>query len=216
MNLSSEFWDLVALYEANLIKFNQIHNLTNYKSIKSVAIDSVEMLENLAKFIQSNTPNLIKSNQSNLNNFNTVNQLNLSQIPLFDKIKICIDVGSGAGFPAIFLSFVLKDCEFHLFEPIMKKASFLSFVKINLNLKNIIIHPQKIQNSPKFKANLITSRAVMKADDLIQICSGFYDESSIFALYKGQNALNEISNINATKQISHAKNRNYVFIKDIK
>lgn len=212
MNLSNEFWDFVHIYEQNLIKFNQIHNLTNYKSLKSVAIDSVEMLENLAKFIQS-TSNLNATNELNLN---APNQSNLSQIPPFDKIKICVDVGSGAGFPAVFLSFVLKDCEFHLFEPIMKKASFLSFVKINLNLKNIIIHPQKIQNSPKFTANLITSRALMKTSDLIQICSGFYDKNSIFALYKGQNAKDEIANINATKQISHAKNRNYVFLKDIK
>ena len=72
MNLSSEFWDFVSKYEANLTKFNQIHNLTNYKTLKSVAIDSVEMLIFLAKFINSdlddNTPNLDSNSSSNLPN----------------------------------------------------------------------------------------------------------------------------------------------------
>ena len=205
MNLSSEFWDFVSEYESNLTKFNQIHNLTNYKTLKSVALDSVEMLEFLAKFTNLNKtlPNLDLTP-------------NLSQISPFDKFKTIVDVGSGAGFPAVFLSFILKDCEFHLFEPAIKKASFLSFIKLNLKLKNITIHSQKIENSPKFKANLITSRALMKTLNLIQICSGFYDENSIFALYKGQNAKDEIAQIKATKQIYETKNRNYVFLKDIK
>ena len=33
------------------------------------------------------------------------------------KLKTAIDIGSGAGFPAVFLALCLKDCEFYLFEP---------------------------------------------------------------------------------------------------
>ncbi|SUW89426.1 methyltransferase GidB [Campylobacter hyointestinalis] len=49
--------------------------------------------------------------------------------------KTVCDVGSGAGFPAIFLSLILQTSEFHLYEPIAKKSSFLAYVKTKLGLK---------------------------------------------------------------------------------
>lgn len=36
--------------------------------------------------------------------------------------KIAIDVGSGAGFPGIFLAIELNECEWSLFEPNPKKS----------------------------------------------------------------------------------------------
>ncbi|EDO7881963.1 16S rRNA (guanine(527)-N(7))-methyltransferase RsmG, partial [Campylobacter coli] len=39
----------------------------------------------------------------------------------FSKAKNIVDIGSGAGFPAIFLAFILPS-NFHLFEPNPKKA----------------------------------------------------------------------------------------------
>lgn len=124
--------------------------------------------------------------------------------------KIAIDVGSGAGFPAIFLALKMGDCEWHLFEPNAKKAAFLSYTKAKLDLKNIQIHNQKIELCPKFKADLITSRALAKTADLIKICSGFYDENTQFLLYKGSSVKDEIIGLNA--KIYNDKNRNYVLI----
>ena len=102
--MSDEIWQIVAKFDEILKKFNKIHNLTNYKDIKPVALDSIEPIKFLG----------------------------------FEP-KVCVDVGSGAGFPAIFLAMILRECEFHLYEPIAKKSSFLSYVSGYLKLQNITI-----------------------------------------------------------------------------
>jgi len=129
--------------------------------------------------------------------------------------KTAIDVGSGAGFPGFILAMVTPEISWHLFEPNPKKSAFLTYAKLNLELKNIKIHRAKIENEPKFHADLITSRALGKIDFLLKICAGFFDEKSKFLLYKGSTAKDEFAKFNA--QIYNGKNnRNYVVLKGIK
>ncbi|MCD8213748.1 MAG: 16S rRNA (guanine(527)-N(7))-methyltransferase RsmG [Campylobacter sp.] len=123
--------------------------------------------------------------------------------------KIAIDVGSGAGFPAIFLAMILKDCKWYLFEPNLKKSAFLNYVKVQMNLENLNVQSEKIELSKPFIAELITSRALMKTKEILKICNGFYDEKTKFLLYKGSSVSQEIVGIDA--KIYNEKNRNYVF-----
>lgn len=160
-----------------------------------------------------------------LKDFNKIHSLTTYKAKDFDKIledsiapieflssypKIAIDIGSGAGFPAIFLALILKDCSFTLFEPNHKKAAFLTYVKVSLNLANVKVIDKKIEKSPKFIADLLTSRALMKTKQLLELCSGFYDENSEILLYKGSQAREEINEISA--KILSRNNRNYVLI----
>lgn len=134
------------------------------------------------------------------------------------ELKIAIDIGSGAGLPAIFLALYLKDCEFFLFEPAQKKASFLMLSKSALDLKNINIKCQKIQNHTAFRADLICSRAAFKIINLLEISKGFYDEQTLFLLYKGTSVNNELSALKSKiKQIKiiNQNTRNYTFLKGV-
>lgn len=187
MNLSNNFREKAREFGEILAKFNQIHSLSNYENIEPVVIDSVKMLDFLAEFSGQDT---------------------------CARLKTAIDVGSGAGFPAIFLAMILENCEFFLFEPAPKKSSFLAYVKSELNLANVCVMPEKIERAAKFRADLITSRALLDAPNLIRICAGFYDENSIFALYKGQNVRAELANLDA--RIYEFGVRNYVFLKGLK
>lgn len=128
--------------------------------------------------------------------------------------KIAIDVGSGAGFPAIFLAMALPLCEWNLFEPNPKKSAFLRYAKVNLGLKNITIFSEKIENSSKFIANLITSRALGELKFIAKICDGFYDENSEILLYKGSRAKAEISDFKNV-QIFQKNGRNYIYLKGL-
>ncbi|SUX06284.1 16S rRNA (guanine(527)-N(7))-methyltransferase RsmG [Campylobacter lari] len=130
---------------------------------------------------------------------------------LTDKKKI-VDIGSGAGFPAIFLACILQESEFFLFEPSAKKASFLRVVKTELNLKNINIIKEKIQNYQSFKADLITSRALMDIKPLVEISNGFYDENTLFLLYKGSEVYDELQGMKDYK-IFNRGFRNYCLLK---
>ncbi|WP_257936609.1 16S rRNA m7G527 methyltransferase [Campylobacter lari] len=135
----------------------------------------------------------------------------LDYCDLTDKKKI-IDIGSGAGFPAIFLACILQESEFFLFEPSAKKASFLRVVKTELNLKNINIIKEKIQNYQSFKADLITSRALMDIKPLVEISNGFYDENTLFLLYKGSEVYDELQGMKDYK-IFNRGFRNYCLLK---
>lgn len=135
----------------------------------------------------------------------------LDYCDLTDKKKI-VDIGSGAGFPAIFLACILQESEFFLFEPSAKKASFLRVVKTELNLKNINIIKEKIQNYQSFKADLITSRALMDIKPLVEISNGFYDENTLFLLYKGSEVYDELQGMKDYK-IFNRGFRNYCLLK---
>lgn len=148
----------------------------------------VEIYKNLLK----------KFNQiHNLTHFKNIDENIQDSIEILNfidltKAKNIIDIGSGAGFPAIFLSFLL-DSRFYLFEPNAKKAAFLRSVKIECELKNLTIFKEKVQNhKAEFKADFITSRALMKAKDLVQICQNLSDENTSFILYKGSEAKKEM------------------------
>ena len=114
-----------------------------------------------------------------LTNYKNLNEQiadSIAPLEIFPQIldaKTAIDVGSGAGFPAIFLAMILRECEWHLFEPSPKKSAFLSYVKAELNLANVRVKSCKIEDGEPFAAQLITSRALMKTKDLLGICNGF-------------------------------------------
>ncbi|MEB2812236.1 16S rRNA (guanine(527)-N(7))-methyltransferase RsmG [Campylobacter upsaliensis] len=148
----------------------------------------VEIYKNLLK----------KFNQiHNLTHFKNIDENIQDSIEILNFIDLTkaqniIDIGSGAGFPAIFLSFLL-DSRFYLFEPNAKKAAFLRSVKVECELTNLHIIKEKVQNhKAEFKADFITSRALMKAKDLVQICQNLSDENTSFILYKGSEAKKEM------------------------
>jgi len=142
-------------------------------------------------------------------------QIEDSLYPL-DKIKdkkSAIDIGTGAGFPGLILAAIMPDTKWYLVEPLKKRYSFLNYMKIILGLKNVTVIPKRIENSGLNPVELITTRAVMSTEKIIELSSPFLQKNGTILLYKGSNALNEIKNINAS--IINKGNRNYVFIKDI-
>ncbi|MBX1609669.1 16S rRNA (guanine(527)-N(7))-methyltransferase RsmG [Campylobacter coli] len=113
----------------------------------------------------------------------------------FSKAKNIVDIGSGAGFPAIFLAFILPS-NFHLFEPNPKKATFLRSIKIECNLTNLTVYKEKVENyKSSFKADIITSRALMDVKPLIKLCLNISDQKTIFILWKGSEIFDEVEGL---------------------
>ncbi|EAH6025240.1 16S rRNA (guanine(527)-N(7))-methyltransferase RsmG [Campylobacter upsaliensis] len=155
---------------------------------EKIFLRRVEIYKNLLKkFNQIHNLTQLKNIDENIQD--SIEILNFIDLT---KAQNIADIGSGAGFPAIFLSFLL-DSRFYLFEPNAKKSAFLRSVKIECELKNLHIIKEKVQNhKAEFKADFITSRALMKAKDLIQICRFLSDENTTFILYKGSEAKKEM------------------------
>lgn len=96
-----------------------------------------------------------------------IDSLNFIKTNFETKEKKICDLGSGAGFPGIPLSILLKETNFYLVEKVEKKASFLSYVKSILKLEKTQIINDKIENID-IKFDAIVMRAVNIKEDFLK------------------------------------------------
>lgn len=103
-----------------------------------------------------------------------------------------IDVGSGAGFPAIPLKIVRPDLRFVLLDSLNKRVGFLQAVIGELGLTGIeAIHARAedfAKTAKRESFDAAVARAVAPYDVLAEYCLPFVKVGGIFLAYKGQNA----------------------------
>lgn len=122
----------------------------------------------------------------------------------------CMDIGSGAGFPAIPLAIKRPDKEFFLVEPRKKRCAFLQYICTELELFNVEICKTRIENLEKeIQVDLITSRALMPTQDLITLSKRFLSQNGYFLFYKGEGLEAEIHKDIA--KYPHRKQRIYFY-----
>jgi 16S rRNA (guanine527-N7)-methyltransferase len=96
-----------------------------------------------------------------------------------------VDIGTGAGFPGLVVSFFLPKTHFFLLEPIKKRASFLFYIKTLLKLSNVEVVPKRVEEFTTDGVELITSRAVADWDTLLSISRHLVGEETRYLLYRG-------------------------------
>lgn len=107
-------------------------------------------------------------------------------IKFIKEFKTCIDIGSGAGFPAVPLAICKSEARFILVEPRLKRVSFLKNLIVELGLENIEVQKCLIEDlKVSDKVDLITSRAVMSSDKLIEKAGRFLKKGGYYLFYKG-------------------------------
>ncbi len=143
-------------------------------------------------------------------------QIEDSLIPIsfLNPFKTCIDIGSGAGFPALILACYYTNSKFYLLEPRAKRVAFLEYAVIKMGLSNIEIIQDFSYNIKNIKAELITSRAVCKSNKLIKDSTHLMLPNGYYLLFKGSNAKEEIKELKNFKiDIFNNKQRVYVYVK---
>ena len=128
------------------------------------------------------------------------------------KPKVAMDIGTGAGFPGLILAMAMPQTTWYLIEPRIKRAAFLNYIKSLLDLKNVKVVQKRVEEIEPFKVDLITSRAVMKTKDLLQLIKSFVKEDTLIVLYKGENVEDEVKGLKNYKIYKNGKRR-YLIIK---
>ena len=108
--------------------------------------------------------------------------------------RIILDLGSGAGFPALVLAAMDTEgkYDFHLVESDGKKCAFLNKVIEECAL-NAHVHNERIEQMEKFGADVITARALAPLDKLIKYAFPFFKPETRCLFMKGAKAQEELN-----------------------
>lgn len=157
----------------------------------------------------------------NITNFKSKSQIyqnindSIYPIKFFDfNPKNIADIGSGAGFPGIFLALMLPNISVTLYEPLHKKSAFLHLVKAKLDMGNLSVKSMRIEDEKDTIYDLIVSRAVTQTQALIELCKNISDKNTRFLLYKGSSVLEELRD-DLKYDIYKKDDRNYLFLKEV-
>jgi len=98
----------------------------------------------------------------------------LSLIKLYDmsQVTTLVDVGSGGGLPGLPLAIMNQQITVHLVEVIGKKIQFLTMVKEQLGLDNIVIYQQDWRTflrSQHDSIDIVTARASLQFKELFRM-----------------------------------------------
>ena len=125
----------------------------------------------------------------------------LDSIQLIDylplNLKKLVDIGSGAGFPALVLAIVLAgkktDAHLDLVESITKKTVYLNDAVQRLGLQNVQIVNSRVENAVFKGVDVITARAVAALDVLLAYQNKIGDNKTIGLYLKGKTYREEIA-----------------------
>jgi 16S rRNA (guanine527-N7)-methyltransferase len=103
-----------------------------------------------------------------------------------------LDVGSGAGFPAIVIKILLPELRLHLVESNSKKANFIKQVIRLLRLSDVEVINKRIEEVRiEFchdGFDVITSRAMTNLKQLVNWCSDLLSQKGMLVYYSGSMA----------------------------
>ncbi len=102
----------------------------------------------------------------------------------------CLDVGSGAGFPAIPMKICRPAMKFFLMEPNSKKGSFLKQIIRICELKRIEVISERVESPsqplPFEKCDFITSRAMAPLPELVKRCTPHLAPGGLMIAFLGR------------------------------
>ncbi len=156
---------------------------------------SRETFEDLNTYIDSITTknkdiNLIsKKTEKNINNRHIIDSA--QTIDFIDKsdVKICTDIGSGAGLPGIVLAILLKSkkplFKVIFYEKSYHKSNFLKNISRKLNL-NTEIHQKSIFEQKDLNSDIIISRAFKPLPIIFHIASKNFKKFKYIVSFLGR------------------------------
>ena len=140
--------------------------------------------------IKNKDINLISNKtEKNINNRHIIDSA--QTIDFVDKsdIKICTDVGSGAGLPGIVLAILLKTkkplFKVIFYEKSYHKSNFLKNISRKLNL-NTEVHQKNIFEQKNLNTDIIISRAFKPLPIIFHIASENFKKFKYIVLYLGK------------------------------
>jgi 16S rRNA (guanine527-N7)-methyltransferase len=116
----------------------------------------------------------------------------LAALPFLPENGRVLDMGSGAGFPAIPLAVARPDLEFVLVDSTRKKTDFLAACAHALRLQNVQTRWERLESLASKSSfahgfRVVTARSVAKLPQLLPLVQAFIAPDGKVLLWKGRN-----------------------------
>jgi len=108
------------------------------------------------------------------------------------EARSLVDLGSGAGFPALILAALRPDLKVTLYEATAKKCRFLAEGAAALNM-TVDIRNGRIEEAARQAFDVVTARACAPLDVLLAYTSRFQGSKTVNLFLKGQNVEAELA-----------------------
>lgn len=116
-----------------------------------------------------------------------------------------LDLGSGAGFPALVVA-IATDFDVHAVESDQRKCLFMQNVSRE-TLADLNVHRERIEALPPFPADVISARALAPLEKLLDYAAPFAHEGTEFLFLKGQDVDEELTNASKCWNMQVKKHR---------
>ena len=131
-----------------------------------------------------------------------INELLLDSIipvPYLPEKGKLVDLGSGAGFPALVIKILKPNLEVKLIESNGKKVSFLKYAIHSLQLSGVTAINKRIEilseNLKDWGCDIVTSRAMTNLEKVILLSDPFLGPDGIIVGFLGKDGDRELKNI---------------------
>ena len=116
-----------------------------------------------------------------------IDSMYLNKFVSSKKHDSLLDIGSGAGFPALVLAIINPEVSFTLVESNGKKVDFLNVVREELKLNNVTILKGRIEDLSSLRSsfNYATARAVSQLNILVELMVPYLKVKGTMIAYKG-------------------------------
>jgi 16S rRNA (guanine527-N7)-methyltransferase len=184
--------------------------------------DNITLDDKVFEYIDSYKKLLLKWNKvHNLTGIKSKEQLDffiydaIYPVSFLPNVENLMDIGTGAGFPGMMLAMGMADVKVTLVEPLVKRASFLQFVKADLGLDNVSVKNCRVEELESEPFDIITSRAVTDTKLLLKLSKPFCHKDTKLLFYKGEHVYDEVDK-SLEYEIIKAQKRHYLMIKGCK
>lgn len=126
----------------------------------------------------------------------------MTLIPYIEKGAHVLDIGSGAGFPAVPLAVCRPDLTVTALDATSKKVSFINAAAARLKLSGLVAvsaRAEELAHDPAYREafDIVTARAVSRVPVLAELAAGFIKTGGHLLLMKGENSV-------TASEVSHA------------
>ena len=113
-------------------------------------------------------------------------------LPYLPVTGTVVDVGSGAGLPGLVIACARPDLEVVLVEPMERRATWLTEVAENLDLRSVEVVQRRAEElHGRLAADVVTARAVAPLDRLVTWCFPLVRGNGALVAMKGSRAQDE-------------------------